>query len=134
MKLQVPQFIEVEDKLFWNLTLRQFIYLTGGGGLSIMIYLLVPIKFLAIILCAPIVGFSLALAFYKYNNRPFIVVVEAATKYMFNSRLYIWKKVDNPVPQSAAVEQDTLGASFVPKLSDSKLKEMNWSLDVKKNN
>ena len=32
MRFQVPQFIEIESKIFGPLTFKQFIYLAGGGG------------------------------------------------------------------------------------------------------
>jgi hypothetical protein len=135
-KFQVPQFVEVEDKIFWRLTLKQFIYLAGGGGLSIIIFLFVPNflpTFFAIVLIIPVVGFSLALAFYRYNNRPFIFVVESAFQYLLNARLYIWRKVEEPMTpsKSSKTETDPLATAFVPKLSDSKLKELTWSLDTK---
>ncbi len=122
MKFQVPQFVEVEDKIFWKLTLKQFIYLVGGGGLSLVFYLWLPL-WLGILFIAPVVGFSLALAFYRYNDRPFIFMIESAVKYLFNSKLYIWKKEDHP---AEAVSPD-----FLPKLSKSKLKDLTWSLDTK---
>lgn len=130
MKFQVPQFVEVEDKIFWQLTLKQFIYVAGGGGLSLICYLTLPIL-VAILLIIPIVAFSLTLAFYRFNNRPFIFLLEAATMYLFNSRLYIWKKVDEPVDQTAKPKADEAVAALVPKLSDSKLKDLTWSLDTK---
>ena len=34
MMFSVPQFIDVEDKIIGPLTLKQFIYLAGGAGLS----------------------------------------------------------------------------------------------------
>jgi hypothetical protein len=132
MKFQVPQFVEVEDKIFWQFTLKQFIYLAGGAGISIVFYLFIKPIFLAILFIIPIIAFSLALAFYRYNNRPFIVLVEAATMYLFNSRLYIWRKVEQPVkPSEKSSPNDDTGSVFVPKLSDSKLKDLTWSLSAK---
>jgi len=32
MRFEVPQFIEVEDKIFGPFTWKQFIYLMGGEG------------------------------------------------------------------------------------------------------
>lgn len=130
MKFQVPQFIEVEDKIFWHLTLKQFIYLTGGGGLSLIILMVLP-KFLAFILVIPVISFSLALAFYKVNNRPFIIVVEAALKYLFNDKLYIWRKVEQPEAPAVAQKKEEPTAAFMPRFSDSKLKDMNWALSAK---
>jgi len=34
MRFEVPQFIDVEDKLFGPLTFTQFVYLAGSGGIS----------------------------------------------------------------------------------------------------
>lgn len=77
-------------------------------------------------------GFSFALAFYKINNKPFIFVVEAAFKYFFSSKLYIWKKVDVKKGNSEEKKDAKEYASImVPKISDSKLKDLTWSLDIK---
>jgi len=130
MQFQVPQFIEVEDKIFGPLTFKQFIYVAGGAGLSFVIYTVLPL-FLAVIVIIPVAGFALALAFYKINNKPFIGVVESAFKYTLNSKLYIWKKEKNIPKKKVAAEKNKMN-SYVPKLSDSKLKDLSWSLDVHK--
>ncbi|MEK7081408.1 MAG: PrgI family protein, partial [Patescibacteria group bacterium] len=124
---QIPQFIEVEDKIFGPLTFKQFIYLVGGGGISFVLYSVLPF-FLAILLIIPVVGLSLALAFYKINNKPFIGVLEAAFRYALGNKLYIWKKSDRAAIHK---EESITGQSvYVPKISDSKLKDLSWSLDV----
>src|ERR1700722_10293288 len=109
MQFQVPQFIEVEDKIFGPLTLKQFIYLAGGAGLCFLLYEFLP-HIVAIPLMLVAAGFSAALAFYKINNKPFINVVEAAFKYFFASKLYIWKKVDRR-PEPALAKKQTPGQS-----------------------
>jgi hypothetical protein len=131
MRYQVPQFIEVEDKIFGPLTLKQFIYLAGGAGLSFVIYTLLPF-FIAIILIVIVMGFSAALAFFKVNNKPFINVVESAFKYYLSSKLYIWKKTNRIADQKPATATDKgYQTIMVPKISDSKLKDLTWSLDIK---
>ena len=135
MRFQVPQFIEVEDKIFGPLTIKQFIYMTGGAGLSFMIYLFLDSIFLAFIPVVIIMGVSSALAFFKINNKPFINVVESAFHYYFSNKLYIWKKqpTNKPVTNTDAVTQAKNYASsiMIPKISDSKLKDLTWSLDIK---
>lgn len=76
-------------------------------------------------------AFSVTLAFYKINNKPFINVVEAAFKYFTSSKLYIWKKIDNKVSGNTAQEARQYASIMVPKISDSKLKDLTWSLDIK---
>ncbi len=134
MRYQVPQFIEVEDKIFGPLTFKQFVYLAGGGGICVLLFMFLP-KILAILIAAPIGGFALALAFYKINDKPFINVVEAFFKYSLTNKLYIWKKEDK-IPNQTST---SMGAKLpidqvhVPKLSDSKLSEITWKLDIKEN-
>src|SRR5579863_7552446 len=103
---QVPQFIEVEDKIFGPLTLKQFIYLAGGAGLSLMFFTLLPI-YLALLFIIPVMAFAASLAFFKVNGRPFIVSVEHAFGYFFGTKLYLWKQHQSrplPQPKAASVE------------------------------
>lgn len=131
MRYQVPQFIEVEDKIFGPLTLKQFIYIAGGVGLSFIIYKFTPSIFISGIPILIIMAFSLALAFYKINNKPFINVVESAFKYYTSEKLFLWKKVPNSRADNAIQEAKEYAGIMVPKISDSKLKDLTWSLDIK---
>ncbi len=134
MQFQVPQFIDVEDKIFGPLTLKQFIYLAGGAGASAALYVYLPFKILAILLVLPIAAFSLALAFYKMNNKPFIDVVQSAFYYVIGGKLYIWKqKEKKPESKSAGEIEGMKSMLTVPKISESKLKDLSWSLDIKEN-
>ena len=38
MRFEVPQFIEIEDKIFGPFTWKQFVYLAGGVGLAAVIF------------------------------------------------------------------------------------------------
>ena len=130
MRYQVPQFIEVEDKIFGPLTFKQFVYIVGGAGMAFVFY-----KFLNIVIAIPFVagslGLGFALAFYKVNGKPFINVMESAFKYALASKLYIWRKINKKTEAKTAALNPAQSASiFVPKLSDSKLKDLTWSLDI----
>ncbi len=134
MRFQVPQFIEVEDKIFGPLTLKQFIYIAGGAGLSFLIYVLLNSLIFAAIPIIAIMGISLGLAFYKLNNKPLISVAEYAFKYYLGNKLYLWKKEDKPRPKTqadAVKDAKNFASIMVPKISDSKLKDLTWSLDIK---
>ena len=132
MRFQVPQFIEMEDKLFGPLTFKQFIYLAGAVGLCVILFTLLP-RFLALILSAPVAAFGGALAFYKVNDRPFVKVAEDFLHYSTSSKLYVWKKEERK-PTAIAHEIEKGGPQvYIPKLSNSKLKDLSWSLDIKEN-
>jgi hypothetical protein len=134
MRYQVPQFIEVEDKIFGPLTIRQFIYLAGAGGLCLLFFTLLPL-YIAVLCMLPVVAFALALAFYKVNGRPFIVAVEHAFGYFFGNKLYLWKQRDqkaSPASKPAAIINPV--SLSVPQLSASRLKDLAWSLNIKDQN
>lgn len=131
MNFQVPQFIEVEDKIFGPLTFKQFVYLAGGAGAIFIVYILLPL-WLGLWFILPIAVLALALAFYKVNNRSFIHVLESGFHYLLSAKLYLWQRKDRPMETTAI----TLGGEqpvAVPKLSPSKLRDLAWSLDVKEN-
>ncbi len=137
MRFQVPQFIEIESKIFGPLTFKQFIYLAGGAGISFLIYVSLPF-FIAVMFIVPVAAFVIALSFYKVNNRPFIKITESALRYFTAPKIYIWKK--EKMQQPTTIEKMTLkkqGAGinpqYAPKLNKSKLKELAWSLDIKHN-
>ncbi len=132
MRFQVPQYIEVEDKIFGPLTFKQFIYLAGSVGIGVVLFTLLP-RFIAIILGVPVVVFGVALAFFKVNERPFTLVIEDFVKFYIGSRLYIWKKEANkPNDTHSSIEPGkSLEQLSVPKLSGSKLKDLTFELDVK---
>lgn len=132
MRYQVPQFIEIEDKIFGPLTLKQFIYLAGGAGLCLIFFTLLPF-YLTVVLSLPVIAFSTALAFYQVNGRPLIIALEHAFGYFLGHKLYLWKqreqKASAPVAQNAAEASSALLP--VPKLSESRLKDLAWSLNIK---
>lgn len=128
MQYQVPQFIEIEDKIFGPLTFKQFLYVGGGAAIGFIIWVTLP-KIIAIAVGAPIVGFFMAAAFYKVNGRPFLSFIEGAIKYLLSSKLYIWKKTEKK-PQKKKEEESQVPQTIIPKLSQSKLREISWGLDV----
>jgi hypothetical protein len=129
MRFQVPQFIEVEDKIFGPLTFKQFIYLIGGAGLAFILYRFLPI-YISVLVILPVAAFSVALAFYKINNKPFIFVLQASIKYFLGAKLYIWKKEQPKFSKKKEAPQPFSSDLVIPKLSGSKLKDLAWQLDI----
>jgi hypothetical protein len=133
MQFQVPQFIEVEDKIFGPFTFRQFIYLGGGLGLSYLLLRLLPLL-ISFPLIAGVMALTLALAFFKYNGRPFILALESAFFFVLHPRLYLWNNEKKPNAKKSQGSAATAGKTsevYVPKLSESRLHELAWSLDIK---
>lgn len=100
MRFEVPQFIEIEDKIFGPFTWRQFVYLLGGAGALFMLFVLLPF-FLFILIGGPLAALTASLAFYQVNNRPFIHTLESLVLYLLSKRLYLWKKSPIKVQKTA---------------------------------
>ncbi|MBI5045585.1 MAG: PrgI family protein [Candidatus Niyogibacteria bacterium] len=129
MQYQVPQFTEVEDKIFGPLTFKQFVYVLGAVASVFIMWTLLP-KWLAIILGIPIGGFFLALAFLKINEQPLIKVVGNALNFSAGTKIYTWKKEEGKISsKESSLPKESPAA---PKLTERKLKELSWSLDIYK--
>lgn len=130
MQFQVPQFTDVEDKIFGPLTLKQFVYVAGGVGFGFLLWNYLPAVISAPLALA-VIGFAVALAFIKVNKKPLIIIIEAAFMYFIHTKLYLWnahrekkkkKKEEEKLPSEHVQE--------VPSLSENKLKSLAWSLDI----
>lgn len=100
MRFEVPQFIDVEDKIFGPLSWRQFLYLSGGVGMGVVIFFttnLIVFLFLGL----PLALLAAALAFYPINSRPFSFFLEAIFNYVTKQRLYLWRKKSDVVYKSS---------------------------------
>ena len=129
MRFQVPQFIEIEDKIFGPFTFKQFVYLSGGGGIVFLLYQALPL-YVAVFFILPIIALSGMLAFYKINERPFILALESSVKHLLSTKLYTWKRIPKKNAEEVPPEKKQVAESIIPKLSEGKLKDIAWSLDV----
>lgn len=130
MQFQVPQFIEVEDKIFGPLTFKQFVYLAGGAGIAYMLWRALPF-YIAAPLAILFAGIGLGLAFFQYNGQPFIQAMEHAFFYFVRTKLYLWSNEEAiSTKKKTANIAAAVPAPYVPHLSESKLHELSWSLDI----
>jgi len=131
---QVPQFINVEDRIIGPLTLKQFLYLLGAAGIAIIGITMFHI-FLFIAVALPLAAFFLALAFVKVSSQPLPTIVSNALSYYTHPRLYLWRHVEQKEGSghAAATLAPTPPSGPAPEgaPSESKLADLAWSLDIK---
>jgi hypothetical protein len=112
MRFEVPQFIDIEDKIFGPLTWRQFLYLGGGVGMGVVLFFVAPF-IIFLIVGLPLALLAGALAFYPVNNRPFSFFLEAIVSYLQGTKLYIWQqKRDVVYKQSPRDSTGTIDTSL----------------------
>lgn len=91
MQFQVPQYIDVEDKIVGPLTLKQFFYI-ASGFLTIFVTFFIFVTWLWLITSTIVATISLSFALVKYNGRPLMTVTIAAIRYYMGGRTYTWQK------------------------------------------
>ncbi len=132
MQFKVPQFIDIEDKLFGDFTFRQFVYMVGGAGIMFVLYKLLPfwIALVPMILVALLAGL---LTFFKINNKPFVYYLQAGIAYAFSNKLYLWKqRLVQPGEEAHEEESISLSSkvSSVPIVTENTLRTLSWNLDI----
>ena len=128
MQFKVPQFLDIEDILFGPFTFSQFVYLAGGAGLCFVLFKLLGFLLGAIPILV-VAGISLALTFYRPNNKPLVNMLESSLKYAMQDKLYIWKRRKAKTKAREKEQVEAINKNSV-RLTGSKLQDLAWSLDV----
>ncbi len=134
-RFEVPQFIDVQDKIFGPFTMSQFLFILGGGGLGYIAYRSIPtiIKYPIALIC---IGFGVALAFYKVNGRPFINILQSFFNYTLRPKLYLWRQ---RIATTAKVPPKEISLKKAKKdvivtaptiVSPKHLRDLAWNLDI----
>lgn len=131
MQYQVPQFIDIEDRIIGPLTLKQFLYLAFAGAILFVFFFLFKF-FIWIIVSIPIVALALALAFLKINDRPFVYFLLAAIFYFIKPKLYVFGTIEKnqQYEAPAKIPEGTASQPETEKITRSKLKELALNLDL----
>lgn len=91
----VPQFIEVEDKIFGPITTRQFLILLAAGIIVFLAFRFGDVS-LFIFMLILVGGGALVLAFVKVNGQTFHYFVLNIFQTMRRPSLRVWKKYYTP--------------------------------------
>jgi len=91
VRYQVPQNIDMEDKIIGPLTMAQFLYLMVGGMVLYLMYLtLIPVAFFG--LGIPLGLVTLAFAFLKVQDQPLPKFLAATLLYLVRAKSRVWQK------------------------------------------
>ena len=90
-QFQVPQFIDVEDKILGPITMRQFFIMLIPMGAGILLYFLLRLWLVVIIEIPLIIGCAL-FAFYRPYGMRFSRFFGAFLSYSLKPRMFIWKR------------------------------------------
>ena len=129
MQHEVPQFIDVEDRIVGPFTFPQFIYLFGGGGIAYLIFKVLG-GITGFMLAVLVFGFGFLLAFFKYNGRSFSQLLQSIINYFMRGRLFLWQKQRVIVIDKKTVVYETEKKVSKPKRN---IHEISKGLDISDN-
>lgn len=130
MHAQVPQFLDIEDRIIGPFTLKQFGYIAVGtvvvGGLYLFFQLWVVFVF-----GLPIAGLVLALAFAPpINGQPLINFLLGFLGFGVKQHIYVWSKPMEEYEiffKEKALEKEAMKKV---EFAQSSIKKSNWSLNL----
>lgn len=93
MRFQVPQFVDIEDKIIGPLTIKQFSFYLIAAMIIGILYVMVSLGVL-IVLALPIAGVALLFAHARFYGQPFGQVLLNGINYAMGSKLYLWRRTD----------------------------------------
>ncbi len=135
MRVNVPQFIDIEDKIAFGLTGKQLLWLGGAGTILVILYNLLDRSafFVAAVFVIVIFG---AFAFWRPYGVSFIVFLSFALQFLLRPRNYFWRRDYSPGKldirkSSLARKKKSPPSAKVKKLpSACQLRRMAWILDT----
>lgn len=130
MLFNVPQFIDIEDRIVGPLTAKQLGWLSLGG-----VILFVLFNFLdnsAFIIACIIVGTIFgALAFYRPYNISLISFIGSSISFIFRPRIYVWKRDFESLKTTKKINKKIQPAVEKKKIDSRKIEEISKILDQK---
>ncbi len=129
MQFNVPQFIDVEDKIAGPLTWKQLLWMIGMGASLMTLFGIFTTTF-ALILGIPTALLFIAFAFYKPNGFPMTTFAFHGILFLFRPRVAVWER---PVRKLPSLTQATSLKQVAPpkkkEITEEKLKELARILD-----
>lgn len=130
MLFNVPQFLDIEDKIVGPLTAKQLGWLGLGGVVALVFWNFLDTQafIIAAVIIAAVFG---ALAFYRPYGQPLISFLASSVYYIFRPRMYVWKRLPEKIviPRKGKDKNEIAHERKV--ISGNKIEELSKILDKK---
>jgi len=104
MLFNVPQFLDIEDKIVGPLTAKQLGWLALGGVVILALFNYLDNQ--ALILASLIVGVIFGgLAFYRPYNQPLVTFISSSIYFVLRPKVYIWRRFSDNIKRAAKISQ-----------------------------
>ncbi len=136
MQFQVPQYLDVKDKIIGPLTLKQFIILLIGGAVIFILFEILKTP-VFILVAIPVSLVTVLVAFYKMNHQSFGQIILNLFGFITKPNVYAWKKgrperpEQEPMPKiikKVDPDKESDSANKAPKPNE--LEEVQWKTEL----
>jgi hypothetical protein len=140
MHANVPQFIDIEDKIAFGLTGRQLLWLGGMTAILLVVYNIFTREAFYFIATFVVIIFA-SLAFWRPQGVSMLTFLGFVAKFVTRPRNYVWKRKYSSEAGPEFGKLDLVGkgkmdADFHPapkkRPTEGQLKRIAWVLDTKK--
>ncbi len=101
MRYQVPQFVDIEDKIVGPLTLKQFLIYFCTVLLLIPVYLFSDLS-LFFTLALPVLGVAAAFAHFKPGGKSLFVFIGNMLRFTAETKIWTWRRTSTLKPLPVA--------------------------------
>lgn len=133
MLFNVPQYIDVEDKIAGPFTAKQLLWMFGMGAVLLVLWNTLE-KTAFFIAAVPVALIFTALAFYRPYNQPLIKFIISGIFFLFSPKIYTWKRMPKKMTPSRSDREtgpDLAKKATENKLSLSDIESLSRVLDTK---
>ncbi len=138
MPAKIPQDIEREDRIVGPLTLKQLLWILGGGAImtGIVRYWMAGYLYTteAILLSAFFGLLTFLFAFFKINDLNFVGLLVALVRFLLLPKQAVWQRTVGPGPQDSLLvpelKKGAMKAEKNPEELRSELEKLSFILDT----
>ena len=91
LRYQVPQFIDIEDKIIGPLTLKQFLLFFSAVLALIPVYLFSDLS-LFVTLALPVLAVAAAFAFLKPGGKSLFQLIINMVNFLLGGQMWVWRR------------------------------------------
>jgi hypothetical protein len=95
MRYQVPQFVDIEDKVIGPLTVKQFLIYVVAAMLLAPVYVSSDLA-LFLTIALPVAAIAAAFAHIRPGGKSLMANVSNAASYLARGRIFIWRRTSQP--------------------------------------
>jgi hypothetical protein len=95
MLFNIPQYIDVEDKIAGPFTAKQLLWMFGLGATLLVLWNILE-KGAFFVAAIPVAVIFMAFAFYRPYSQPLIKFIGSAIVFVIKPKVYSWKRIVSP--------------------------------------